>query len=141
MFKINFLVIFFSISQIACAQLLLSPTEVLNSPDKYNQKFIGMVGTAQYVETFINGIGERAMKFRLTDGNGNFVYVRLSMEEQWLTEGSSVQISGNFYKDYGLGLENNLVIVNQGSYGENIFPYEEDKTTKLLDGLLRKLLK
>ncbi len=123
------------------SQLLLTPSEVLTTPDKYEGKFLGMIGTVRYLETFINGNGDRAMKFQLSEDNGEFVTVRLAFEELWVTEGEKVQISGIFYKDYGLGLERDLVIVNQGNYGESILPYEEDKTTKFLDGLLRKLIK
>lgn len=123
------------------SQLLLTSSEVLRSPDKFEGKFLGMIGTVRYLETFINGNGDRAMKFQLSEDNGDFVTVRLAFEELWVTDGEKVQISGIFHKDYGLGLERNLVIINQGSYGESILPYREDQTTKFLDGLLRKLIK
>lgn len=123
------------------SQLLLTSSEVIRSSDKYEGKFLGMIGTVRYLETFINGTGNRAMKFRLSEDNGDYVTVRLAFEEAWITDGEKVQISGVFHKDYGLGLEQNLLIINQGSYGESIIPYEEDKTTKFLDGLLRKLIK
>lgn len=123
------------------AQMLLTPTEILNSLDKYDGKFLGMIGTVNYLETFINGNGERAMKFQLYEDNGNFITVRLAREETWLADGEKINASGVFYKNFGLGMENNLLMISQGNYGESVIPYNEDKTLKLLDGLLKKLIK
>lgn len=140
--KFKFIIAIFTIlASHSFSKILLTPAEILNSPDKYDQKFLGMIGTVRYLETFINGNGERAMKFNWSDDNGNYVTVRLAREEPWLSEGEKVNASGIFYKSFGLGMENYLLIVDQGHYRENILPYEEDNATKLIDGLLRKLIK
>jgi hypothetical protein len=140
--KINIIIglILFLMSN-SYSQILLTPSEVIASPDKYNENFLGMVGTVKFLESFISGNGDRAMKFLLTADNGDYVTIRIAYEELWVKENEKVQVSGVFYKDYGFGLENNLLIVDQNRYGESIIPYEEDKTIKLLDGLLRKLIK
>ena len=86
------------ISSITLAAQAITPSDVVNSPEKYDKKVIKVRGIVKKFKTKISKAGNDYILFDLTSGSEKIVIFGRGKLERDLVDGDKVEVEGVFNK-------------------------------------------